>query len=194
MEFVKNDLLGLIEAGGFFAPILFISIHLIRPLVFVPVMILCISGGLLFGVFAGTIYSVVGMTLSSIAFYSIIQTIPSTLQRFTHLKEKLFGKHFVITTPQVSLLRLIPFIHFQLLSFCLVESSSNFKDYSKSSFFTSIPVSIVYTSIGKSISQLSTIKIMGLFVSLMIAVYIFRQEKVTIKWHQFFQASHSEIH
>src|SRR5699024_3459069 len=68
MEQVGNYLMTYIELGGLFAPVLFISFHLIRPLFFLPVVFICISGGVLFGTVAGRIYSLICISLSSVAF------------------------------------------------------------------------------------------------------------------------------
>src|SRR5690625_5676926 len=59
MEQVGNYLMTYIELGGLFAPVLFISFHLLRPLFFLPVVFICISGGVLFGTVAGAIYSLI---------------------------------------------------------------------------------------------------------------------------------------
>src|SRR5690625_4340808 len=132
MELVGSYLMAFIETGGIFAPLIFISFHLLRPLFFLPVIIICISGGVLFGTIAGTLYSIIGITLSSIIFYMIINWMPKTFNHLINVKQKLIGKHATMTTSQITLLRLIPFIHFQLLSFCLIEISSGFKEYTKS--------------------------------------------------------------
>src|SRR5690625_5771424 len=93
MELVGHYLMAIVETGGLFAPLLFITFHLLRPLVFLPVIFICISGGILFGAVAGTIYSVIGITLSSIIFYGMIHWMPNTFQKLVKIKEKLAGKY-----------------------------------------------------------------------------------------------------
>lgn len=189
MELVGNYLMAYIELGGLFAPILFISFHLLRPLLFLPVVFICISGGVLFGAVAGTIYSIIGITLSSIIFYGIIRWMPRTLDRLLRLKQKLIGQQSEFTTPQIAVLRLVPFIHFHLLSVCLIEISTNFKDYTKSSLLSNIPLAFVYTSIGKWISNLSPVHILILLVALLPLIYLLRRKEINIKWKDFFQVS-----
>ncbi|HLS10357.1 TVP38/TMEM64 family protein [Lentibacillus sp.] len=189
MELAGNYIMVFIETGGLFAPILFISFHLLRPLFFLPVVFICISGGVLFGTVAGTLYSVIGITLSSIIFYAVIRWMPKTFTKLVHLKQKLMGRHSEFTPSQIALLRLVPFIHFHLLSLCLIEISSNFKDYTKSSILTNIPLAVVYTSIGKWLSSLSPIHILMLLLVLLPFIYILRRKEIIIKWHDFFQVS-----
>src|SRR5699024_4778594 len=116
-----NYLMTIIETGGLFAPVLFISFHLLRPLFFIPVVFICVSGGVLFGTVAGGVYSLIGITLSSVAFYGVVHWMPKTYNKFICMKQKVIGKNTDFTTPQIAVLRLVPFIHFHLLSLCLIQ-------------------------------------------------------------------------
>lgn len=186
MELVGGYIFAVIETGGYFAPLLFIVFHLVRPLFFLPVVFICISGGILFGTVAGTIYSIIGITLSSALFYGVIQKMPASLDRFTRLKGKLFGKQATFTAPQITLLRLVPFIHFHLLSLCLFESTANFKEYTKVSFMSSIPIAVVYTTIGRWLSNLSPLYLFIVLCALLPLIYVIRKKEVSIKWNDFF--------
>lgn len=186
MELFGSYLMAVVETGGIFAPLLFIFFHLLRPVFFLPVVFICISGGILFGAVAGTAYSIIGITLSSMGFYVIIRFMPKTFDRLVHLKGKLIGKHSELTTPQIAILRLIPFIHFHLLSLCLIEVTQGFREYTKSSLLTNIPLAIVYTSIGKWISNLSPFYIIVFLLALLPLIYVLRRKEVVIKWNKFF--------
>lgn len=89
MEVFGNYLMAFIGTGGLFAPILFISFHLLRPLFFLPVVFICISGGILFGAVAGTVYSIIGITLSSVVFYYIIKWMPKSFNKLVRVKKKM---------------------------------------------------------------------------------------------------------
>lgn len=189
MELIGSHLLAFIEAGGLLAPLLFISFHLLRPLVFLPVIFICISGGILFGTFAGSLYSIVGITLSSITFYMVIHWMPKTFKKLVNLKQKLFGKHATVSTTQVALLRLIPFIHFHILSLCLIEITSGLKEYTKSSLLTNIPFVFIYTTIGQWLSSLSPLLLLLTLLLIIPLVYLTRQKEVFIKWQDFFEVT-----
>ncbi|CDQ39366.1 MULTISPECIES: TVP38/TMEM64 family protein [Virgibacillus] len=192
MEVFGNYLMAVIETGGLFAPLLFISFHLLRPLFFLPVVFICISGGILFGAVAGTVYSLIGITLSSIIFYMIVNKMPKSVKRFTKLKSRLIGKESVLTTSQIALLRLVPFIHFHLLSLCLLEISAGFKEYTKSSILSNIPLAFVYTSIGQWISNLTPLYIFVFLILLLPCLYLLRRKEIYIKWQEFFHVSTKE--
>ncbi|MUV39365.1 TVP38/TMEM64 family membrane protein YtxB [Lentibacillus sp. JNUCC-1] len=192
MELAGQYLMAFVETGGLFAPVLFIGFHLVRPLFFLPVVFICISGGVLFGAVAGTVYSIIGITLSSLFFYGIIRWMPQTLNKLLSLKQKLLGNHSSFTMPQITLLRLVPFIHFHLLSLCLIETTGGFRDYAKSSFVSNIPLAVVYTTIGQWISQLSPMHIVPLLLVLLPLLYLLRRKEVIIKWNDFFNPAQNE--
>lgn len=188
MELFGAYLLSFMKTAGIFAPILFICLHMLRPLFFLPVIFICISGGILFGSVAGSAYSLIGITLSSIIFYLCIKRTPRTLERLLKLKTKLIGANRSLTKKQIALLRLIPFIHFHLLSISLIELAPSFKEYVKSSLLTNIPLAVFYTSIGEWTVHISPIYSILLLTLLLSLVYLTRKKESSIKWRDFFQA------
>ncbi|MFD2211117.1 TVP38/TMEM64 family protein [Virgibacillus halophilus] len=189
MEHLGTNIMTIIEHGGILAPVLFIGFHLLRPLFFLPVVFICVTGGVLFGTLAGSVYSIIGITLSSIVFYGIIQWMPKTIRKLTRIREKLMGKNSGLTTSQVAVLRLVPFIHFHLLSLCLIEMSANFKDYTKASLFSNIPLALVYTTLGQWISSMSPLYISVVLLLLLPFLFMLRRKEIIIKWQDFFQAA-----
>lgn len=187
MELISHYLLSFVHTAGWLSPLFFISLHLVRPLLFLPVIFLCISGGILFGVVAGTVYSIIGITLSNIIFYLVIRWMPKTSKKLIQLKQKLIGQHAHISIPQITLLRLIPFIHFHLLSFCLFEISLNFKEYTKASLLTSIPFAMIYTTMGQWLSSISPLYIVMFTLTFIPLIYVMRKKEYSIKWEEFFQ-------
>ncbi|WP_308302399.1 hypothetical protein [Bacillus sp. V5-8f] len=79
-------LLGVIGAGSVFAPFIFILFHLLRQFLFIPVAVVCVAGGILFGPTAGTVYSIMGLTLASFIFFFMINRFPKMLERLLNLK------------------------------------------------------------------------------------------------------------
>jgi len=192
MEYVGNYLLVIVEMGGVLSPLLFIILHLIRPMLFLPVVFICISGGILFGPIAGSVYSIIGITMASLLFYIMAGWMPKSIDKLIILKQRLLGKHTEMTTAQITLLRLVPFIHFHLLSLCLIETNQTFKGYIKSSFISNIPLAIVYTSIGGWISQLSPVYIAAFIIALLPSLYLLRRKEIIIKWQEFFASPTSD--
>jgi len=176
-----------IESTGLLAPIIFIGIHLIRPFFFIPVPVICIVGGILFGSVFGTIYSILGLTMLSILFYFLYSQVPRLSQKITNLKQKWLGERVKFTIGQIAILRLIPFINFHLLSLCIKDVTRNFREYAKGSFYTNIPVALLYTVFGQFIREFSTTVILAILLALTLLFYLLREKQVIIKWHEFFK-------
>ncbi|WP_349408099.1 TVP38/TMEM64 family protein [Pseudalkalibacillus sp. SCS-8] len=173
-------------ASGALAPILFIFLHILRQFLFIPVGFICILGGVAFGVIFGTIYSLIGITLVSLYFYALVKSLPKSYSRFMKLKEKWFGKRSTLSFGQITILRLVPFLHFHLISLCLIEITRNFKEYTKASVFTNVPLAIVYTSLGSWLNQLTLQWMLSLLFILAVLFYMFRRKEWVYKWQEFF--------
>jgi len=186
MELFYEKMMFLIETAGVWAPFCFILLHLLRPLFFLPVVFLCMTGGLLFGSFWGTVYSLIGVTLSSLLFYQLRTHMPKPFHKIDMLKNKIFSKRRELTVPQIALLRLLPFMHFYLLSLCLYDLATDFKDYAKSSVYTNLPLAILYTASGEWVSKLSPTITAILFLLLIPSLYMLRKKQATIEWQEFF--------
>jgi uncharacterized membrane protein YdjX (TVP38/TMEM64 family) len=180
-------LFAFIGTGSVFAPFVFIILHLLRQFLFIPIAVICISGGILFGPAAGTLYSILGLTLSSLLFYGVIRKFPKTMERLLNMKNKLFG-HRNPNIRQIAVLRLIPFIHYHLLSLCLMEKKQGFKNYAYYSLLTNIPLAFFYTVFGSYISEFSPTMVVILLLSLTVLLYLLREKYTVIAWKEFFQA------
>lgn len=177
-----------VESGGIFAPLIFIFFHLLRQFIFIPAAVVCIGGGILFGTVFGTLYSIIGLTLLSLLFYICFTKMPRVSMRLSRLKIKWFGPYRNFTIPQISILRLIPFVHYQLLNFCLYERKRSFKEYAKGAFLTNIPLAFFYTVFGEFISRFTPTMIVIILFALSVLVYLLREKKTVINWHKFFKA------
>lgn len=187
-------LLVLIEAGGVFAPLAFILFHLLRSFLFIPVSVVVIAGGILFGTVWGTIYSVIGLMGVSLFFFVFIERMPKTHERLIKLKNRWFGEYRNLTEGQIALLRLIPFVHYHLLSFCLMQRKPRFKEYMRASLLTNIPIALFFTTFGEYISQFTPSIIILLLIALTCLIYLLREKQNIIKWRVFFKLHHKKPH
>lgn len=188
MDDAWSMLLVVIEAGGWYAPVIFILFHVFRQFVFVPPAVVCIAGGLIFGVVPGIVYSLLGLSGASILFYLLVRQIPEMMNKLSRLKKRLVGRFRDLTVAQVALLRLVPVIHYQLLSFCLYERKSSFKDFMFASFLANIPFVIFYTIFGEYIGEFDTITGLILMSVFMLLAYLLREKITFIKWREFFES------
>ena len=179
--------LSFIQTGSVLTPFIFIAFHILRQPLFIPVFAVCIAGGLLFGPIFGTIYSIIGLTLSNILFYYIIGKFPKTKEKLFQLKDRFFGSRN-LNSPQISILRLLPFIHYYALSLCLMESNKGIKDYLYQSFLTNIPLAFLYTVFGHSITSFSPMIIVIILLSFTILLFLLRERSNIVPWKEFFHS------
>ncbi|MFC0557887.1 TVP38/TMEM64 family protein [Halalkalibacter alkalisediminis] len=181
-----------IEQSGWLAPLFFVLLHVFRQILFIPVLVICLLGGYLFGTLYGSIYSMIGLTSVSIVFYGLIHILPSMREKLTKLKKRfLKGKH-QLTVPQMMIMRLMPFVHFHLISLYLIESTKDLKTYSKYSFLVSIPPALVYTAFGDMIHELPLAGTLIFALFLAILFLFFRKKRTNISWNDFFSLKRNE--
>jgi uncharacterized membrane protein YdjX (TVP38/TMEM64 family) len=186
MEKFSVILVDILQTSGIFAPLAFISLHVLRQFVFVPVSLICMIGGVFFGVVYGTMYSLVGLTLASICFYVLFKRMPSLFRKVQRLKDKYLRKRVPFSIGQMAILRMIPLVQFHLISLCLIEATSGFKEYTKTSFVANIPLAVVYTMFGQWIGRLSPEWIILILAGLAVLFYLLRKREWVIKWDEFF--------
>jgi uncharacterized membrane protein YdjX (TVP38/TMEM64 family) len=186
IEIATSSVLTAIETTGFFAPFVFILFHIIRQFLLIPVAVVCVAGGVLFGAEFGTIYSVIGLTGASMIFYLFSKVFPSLIQRFVKMKEKWLGTYTNLSIGQIVILRMIPFVNFSLISLCILGKAKSFRNYTKLSFLTHIPSSLCFTFLGASIQTLATSYLVVLVLVLLFLVYFLREKQALIQWHDFF--------
>ncbi|MCF6408725.1 TVP38/TMEM64 family protein [Pseudalkalibacillus salsuginis] len=186
MEQHAMQLIHWLGKSGALAPVLFIFLHILRQFLFIPVGFICILGGVVFGVVFGTIYSIIGVTLVSVYFYALVKSLPKSFSKVMYMKEKWFGKRSELSIGQITILRLVPFLHFHLISLCIIEIARNFKDYTKLSIFTNVPLAIVYTSFGSWLNQLTLYWMISILCILAVLFYALRRKEWVYKWRDFF--------
>ncbi|HET7627838.1 MAG TPA: VTT domain-containing protein [Bacillales bacterium] len=186
MDKVSAVFVHLLQTSGMFAPFAFILLHLARQFVFVPVSLICMIGGVFFGAVYGTVYSVIGLTLASICFYFFFKRSPAFFKKLGKWKKKAFRNRRPLSFGQMAILRLIPFVHFHLISLCIIEAASGFKDYTKHSFYANVPLAFFYTACGQWIGRLSPETILVVFAVLFVLFYLLRKREWIVKWDDFF--------
>lgn len=137
-----------------YVEILFIGIYTVLTVVGVPGTVLTVVGGCLFGIWYGTIISIISATLGALfafwaaryLFRDLAQRRFSKSKRLTNFQTAVLKQpfSFVLTT------RLIPISPYNLVNYLFGLTSINWFDYTLGTFIGVIPGSFAYTWIGKS--------------------------------------------
>lgn len=141
-----------ISAFGAWAPLVFLLIQTVQVVVSpLPGHVLAMAGGLMFGTLEGTLLSILGGFLGSLIAFKLAQKFGRTLI------EKLIGKtdfnffddFFEQKGPYaVFLLRLMPMLSFDLVSYGMGLTKIKFKDYAFATLLGMIPGTLIYTYLG----------------------------------------------
>lgn len=170
MDQFDNSVELFIENAGWMAPIFFLVLHLIRPFFFLPVVAVCIIGGVAFGFIQGTILSYIGLVLMSAIIYFLLERFSKFRRKMTKLKERIFPDRN-LSVGQVMILRIMPFVHFQLLCFYLMDMTKSFKEYMYYSALGLMLPAIIYTAFGQSITEFPWYMTL-LFLTVLIALFL----------------------
>jgi uncharacterized membrane protein YdjX (TVP38/TMEM64 family) len=134
--------------------ILFIAIYTGLTVIGIPGTVLTIVGGCLFGIWYGTIISVISATSGALfAFWTARYLFRDVAQRkFSQSKRLTKYQTAVLKQPfsYVLTTRLIPISPYNLVNYLFGLTSINWFDYTLATFIGVIPGSFAYTWIGKS--------------------------------------------
>ena len=137
-----------------YVEILFIAIYTGLTVIGVPGTVLTIVGGCLFGIWYGTVISIISATLGALfafwaaryLFRDLAQRRFRTSKRLSKFQAAVLNQpfSFVLTT------RLIPISPYNLVNYLFGLTSINWLDYTFATFIGVIPGSFAYSWIGKS--------------------------------------------
>lgn len=147
-----EDIRAWILSFGWAAPVLFILIYTIRPLILFPASILSLAGGLTFGPVWGTVYTIVGATMGAVLSFGLARFLGEKFVR-KRLKEK--GSKIEMQLQQkgfmyILLFRLIPIFPFDLVSYAAGVSKIKFTAFLLGTLLGMIPGTFAYNFLGSS--------------------------------------------
>lgn len=178
---VQDDVKGALGSLGIFAPIIYILIYIIRPLVFFPTSILTPLSAVVFGPFLGWIYTFIGENIAaSVAFLVARYFGGDLLSRFKKLKllDEELKEHGLRT---VIFLRLVPLFPFDIVNFGLGLTSVSFRKYVIGTAVGVLPGLTAYIFLGASLlSGMYIIPTLGIFLLLSILAHYMRKNNKSI--------------
>lgn len=170
-----------IQGKGIMAPVIYLALLSSLPLLLFPDSVLVIAGGMIFGLFWGTVLTTIGSLIgAAIAFYISRklgqQVVKKIIKKDLVLFDKKNSGFFLIL-----MLRLIPLFPFKIVSYSAGLSDVKFKDFALATTIGSLPGIIVYTNLGDKTTvfgsrdfYLSIGLLIGLFVISFIMKKIFQ--------------------
>jgi uncharacterized membrane protein YdjX (TVP38/TMEM64 family) len=151
-EVDANSIRNWILSFGIWAPLIYIVIYTVRPLIFFPASVLSIAGGLAFGAWMGTIYTIIGATLGALLSFYVASTLGKSL-----VKKQWSGNAAKIQSQMeqngflyVLMFRLIPVINFDVVSYLAAIAKVRFSSFALATVIGIIPGTFAYNFLGSS--------------------------------------------
>ena len=151
-EVDANSIRNWILSFGLWAPLIYIVIYTVRPLIFFPASVLSIAGGLAFGAWMGTIYTIIGATLGALLSFYVASTLGKSL-----VKKQWSGNAAKIQSQMeqngflyVLMFRLIPVINFDVISYLAAIAKVRFSSFALATVIGIIPGTFAYNFLGSS--------------------------------------------
>lgn len=154
LEVFKNysskDIKQFLDSLGLLAPIVYIVLFTFVPLTFFPDSVLAIAGGMAFGLFKGTLLTITGALCGgSLAFFLTRYLGQDIIKKIIKKDISILRKHtqekgFLV----VLVLRLIPLVPFDVISYSAGLSEIKYKDFLLATFLGIIPGVAVFSNIG----------------------------------------------
>lgn len=147
-----EDLRNWILSFGFWSPLIYIIVYTIRPLVFFPASVLSIAGGLAFGAWMGTVYTIIGATLGAMLSFYVAKTLGKSFvkKEWTGNAGKIQAQMEQNGFLYVLLFRFIPVINFDLISYMAAIAKVRFTSFALATFIGIIPGTFAYNFLGSS--------------------------------------------
>ncbi|WP_147803285.1 TVP38/TMEM64 family protein [Alkalicoccus halolimnae] len=164
---------------GWWGPVVFFFIYTIGPLVFLPTSVLSLGAGLAFGVWPGVLYIMLGASGAAVTGYIMARFFGSSVIKIDQYawSEKVFKQMDKRGFMYVFVLRLIPVVSFDLLSFLAGFAKVKFNYYMIATVIGIIPGVFAYGFLGASIASGEAVMIfaaIGVFIVLLGITYYFR--------------------
>ncbi|EPE63489.1 TVP38/TMEM64 family protein [Exiguobacterium sp. SH3S2] len=178
-ELRPSDVRDIVLSFGWWGPLVFFLIYAIGPLVFLPTSVLSLGAGLAFGVWPGVLYILFGATAAAVTGYVMARLFGRSVLKVEKYpwSEKLFAQMEARGFLYVFVLRLIPLVSFDLLSYAGGIAKVRFKSFLLATVLGMIPGTLAYSFLGASLASgsVTTIFIAALvFISLLGVTYYFR--------------------
>ena len=144
----------LLQTGGW-APVLYIGLFILLPAFFSPVAVLALAGGLLFGLWWGSVYTFIGAVLNCAMMFLLARYVGrSQVQRLVEQKlSPQWQRRLQIADGKegfllLIILRLIPAVPYNLINYTFGLTGISFSSYLLASAIGIIPGTFAFINIG----------------------------------------------
>jgi len=171
----------IVESFGVLGIAIYILINSIRPFFLIPTPVMYISGGIIFGTIRGSIYTLIGLMISSSLSFFVAR-------RFRKFFKKILGSKYLNRIDNLSgdqiikglfIMRVSPAFPFDPVSYGSGISHIPYKQFFIGTLLGAFPKVILYTLLGDQADNMFSIQsliIFAILLSLALFPYLFRKK------------------
>lgn len=140
---------------GWIAPVLYIGLYIARPFVLFPASVLSMAGGLAFGTWMGMLYTLVGAVTGAVLSFLLARKIGKGFfkgkddPRLEKIERSMERKGFMM----VLLLRIAPFVPFDLVSYSAGAARVRLRAFLPATVIGTLPGTFAYNFLGSSLTS-----------------------------------------
>jgi uncharacterized membrane protein YdjX (TVP38/TMEM64 family) len=156
-----------LETMGIFAPVIYIVLYTVGTLLILPSTPLNLTGGAIFGIWWGTLWTTIAALVAAIAAFAFTRTIGREL-----VSHKLAGRWSAVDAEirqgglfYLFAIRLLPIIPYGIVNFVAGLTSIKFKDYLIGTLLGTLPGVLPFVMMGAGITELSQGNILPLMAA-----------------------------
>ena len=145
-----------LKAAGIWAPIIYIFLYTVGTLLILPSTPLNLSGGAIFGIWEGTVWTTVAALVAAVVSFTFTRTIGREL-----VARKLAGKWEAIDAEMrqgglfyMFAIRLLPLIPYGIVNFAAGLTSIRFRDYIIGTLLGTVPGILPFVMMGSGLKSL----------------------------------------
>ena len=148
-----SELRELIGEHAIFAPMIYVLCFAILPIFLFPVPILAVVAGTAFGLFAGSLYTIIGAMINSVLMFYIARFLGfRTVSAFTQSSKSKILKTLGEPSGKFSLiliLRLMPLVPYNALNYACGVMNVSLREYVVATFVGIVPATFIMVNLGE---------------------------------------------
>ncbi|MBA2176760.1 TVP38/TMEM64 family protein [Halobacillus locisalis] len=140
---------------GIYGPLLFMGIYAIGPIIAFPTSVLSLAAAFAYGFWPGILYIVIGATAASVTGYIMGRFFGDSVLKFQESEwaQKIYPRMKEQGFLYVFVLRLIPIVGFDILSYLAGMTRVKLKSFVPATVIGMLPGSIAYSLVGSSLAS-----------------------------------------
>lgn len=159
-------------------PLIYIGLFIILPIFFFPVPVLALSAGLLFGIFYGSLYTIIGVMLNSALMFYISRFLGQGFRDY--VRRKLSKKSIALAATEASsenlfmiflILRLLPLVSYNFINYLSGMTKISLRSYLLATFIGILPGTFIFINMGDKLYDIRSWQfIFSLLLTLLLIV------------------------